>query len=340
MDIAQILTVSGILLISAILLSKYSAKLGVPSLILFIIIGMLAGSDGLGKIHFTDAYTAQFIGTIALIYILFSGGLDTKWTLVKPIARGGFSLATIGVLVTAISVGIFSVIVLKFSLLQGFLLGAIISSTDAAAVFATLRAKSVDIHQRLKSLVELESGSNDPMAIFLTLIIIQAITNPQTTFFSFIVFFVMQMIVGSLLGLVLGFTLATIINKLHFDYSGLYSVFILSAILVAYGLVSLLGGNGFLAIYLIGLILGNSSINYKKSILEFYDGIAWLMQIVMFIVLGLLVFPSQLILITFEGILISLFLIFTCWFLRKDINSSTSNFSRFYFFGKRIDIYN
>src|SRR6478609_761505 len=306
----NILLLGSILLFISIAASKTSAKLGVPVLILFLIVCMLAGSDGLGKIYFNDPETAQFLGVVALTFILFSGGLDTKWESVKPVLRSGIALSTIGVLITALTVGLFSSYVLGIKLVEGLLLGAIVSSTDAAAVFTILRSKRIGLKGVLRPLLEFESGSNDPMGYFLTISFIYLLTDQDASVLSLIPRFFKGMILGAACGYVMGRAMTWILNKIKLDFEGLYPVLTLSLVFFTFSFTDRIGGNGFLAVYISAILLGNSNFLHKKSLIKFYDGQAWLMQIVMFLALGLLVYPSRIVPIIPQGILISLFLIF------------------------------
>ncbi len=228
--------------------------------------------------------------------------------MIRPVIRQGMILSTLGVFITALSVGWFATILLDFSFQEGVLLGAIVSSTDAAAVFAVLRGKNVGLKGNLKPLLELESGSNDPMAIFLTLGMIRLLDTPAESPASLVPMFAQQMIVGAAIGYGFGRLLASLINRLHLEYEGLYPVFTIALVLLLYGATTVLGGNGFLAVYLAGVIAGDSNFVHKTSLRRFHEGLAWLMQIVMFLALGLLVFPSELVPIMDEGVLIALFL--------------------------------
>jgi cell volume regulation protein A len=299
-----------ILLLLGVIASKASYKLGVPALLLFLIIGMLAGSEGIVGIEFDDAQAAQMLGVVALAYILFAGGLDTQWKAIRPVLRAGAALATVGVLLTALIVGMAAFWLFDFSLMEALLLGAIVSSTDAAAVFMVLRSKSLHLRGRLKPLLELESGSNDPIAVLLTVGLISLLTQPQTSLISLIPFFTLQVLVGGAIGLGVGRSLVFVLNRLHLEYDGLYSVLTLSAVLLTYGTAVALEGNGFLAVYLAGLVMGKYDFVHKRSLVRFHDGIAWLMQIAMFLVLGLLVFPSQLLPVAAMALALSLVLIF------------------------------
>jgi cell volume regulation protein A len=304
----QILLIVATLLLVSIFASIASSRLGIPSLLLFLLVGMLAGSDGLGGIYFDDPGVAQFLGVIALIFILFDGGVNTRWSSVRPVLWKGLGLSTLGVFLTALLLGWFSSWLLGFSLLEGFLLGAIVSSTDAAAVFSILRARSVSLKGNLQPLLELESGSNDPMAVFLTLGLVQVLSVPEASPLGLIPMFLQQMLFGVLLGYGLGRGMVTLVNRVRLDYEGLYPVLTLSLVTLSYGITTLLGGNGFLAVYISAIVMGNSEFIHKKSLIRFHEGVAWLMQIMMFLTLGLLVFPSKLGGIVPVGLLIAIFL--------------------------------
>jgi len=296
---------ASVLLLVSVLASRISDRLGVPALLLFLVLGMLAGSDGPGGIYFDDPALAQAIGIVALVLILFSGGLDTEWSQVRPVVKEGSLLATAGVLITALVAGLFAHLLLGLPLVEGLLLGAIISSTDAAAVFSVLRSKGISLKGQLKPLLELESGSNDPMAVLLTVGLIQLIIQPDSPPTRLIGFFALQMVIGAALGYGLGRVMLFLLNRLRLGFEGLYSVLVLSLVFLTFGLTDLLGGSGFLAVYLAGLVLGHHDFIHKKSLLRFYDGLAWLMQIAMFLTLGLLVFPSRLVPIIGSGLLVS-----------------------------------
>lgn len=301
------LTGSALLLV-AILFSKLSSRLGIPALVLFLLVGMLAGSEGPGGIFFNNPQLVQSLGVIALSYILFAGGLDTDWRSVKPVVREGLVLSTCGVAITALLVGWFVHTVLDFSWLEGLLLGAIVSSTDAAAVFSVLRSRNVSLRGDLKPLLEFESGSNDPMAVFLTVGMILLLTDPAAGLLTLLPLLVWQMTIGAGLGYLLGKGAVLLINRLRLDYEGLYLVLTLTLVALIYGFTSLIKANGFLAVYVAGITMGNSAFVQKKSLLRFHDGLAWLMQIVMFLVLGLQVYPSHLLPVISVGLVVAAFL--------------------------------
>jgi len=309
-SLEYLLAGSALLLFLSILASRASGRLGVPALLIFLAIGMLAGSDGPGGIYFDNAHLAQGLGVVALALILFAGGLDTRWERIRPVLKLGLALSTLGVVLTALLVALFVRYVLGFTWLEGLLLGAVVSSTDAAAVFAVMRSRSVSLKGDLEPLLELESGSNDPMAILLTVALIQLQISPGATIFSIIPMFLLQMSIGAALGFGMGKAMRFIINRARLEYDGLYSVLTFSLAMLTYGVTALVGGNGFLAVYLSAIVLGNSDFIHKRSLIRFHDGLAWLMQIVMFLTLGLLVFPHALAPMIGTGLLVSLFLIF------------------------------
>ena len=309
-SIDVIFIVFSTLVILSIFTIKLSNRFGIPSLVLFLVIGMLAGSDGLGGISFDNPSMVRALGITALALILFSGGLDTEWAAVRPILWQGLSLSTVGVLVTALLIGMFVSWVQGFSFLEGLLLGAVVSSTDAAAVFMVLRARKTKIPRRLIQLLEFESGSNDPMAVVLTIALIRLLMEPLTSFGELVVFFVLQMAVGTVIGIAMGEIMRRSFNALDLELEGIYPVLSVALALLTYGLTDYLDGSGFLAVYLAGLVMARKPFTHQQSVLRFHDGLAWLMQVTMFLALGLQVFPTRLVPIAGVGLLVSLFLIF------------------------------
>lgn len=296
-----------LLLIIGVVATKFSSKFGVPALVLFIVVGMIAGDDGLGLIEFGNASLAKLFGMIALIIILFEGGLQTKWDAVKPVAYPAITLATLGVLLTAVFTGIAARFILDLTWLEALLFGSIVGSTDAAAVFAVLRGKN--IKSRLGTTLEAESASNDPMAMFLTISFIQLIQTDDSSILSLIPQFFWQMGIGLLIGYVLGKAGVWVLNKINLDSGGLYPVLGLGIAASTYGTASLIGASGLLAVYVVAIVIGNAEIPYRHMITRFSEGLAWMMQILMFVVLGLLVFPSEIIgPIMLKGLLLSLIL--------------------------------
>ena len=310
MVLDNVLVVVAVLLALSIFASKASGRLGVPALILFLVLGMLAGSEGIGGIYFDDAEVAQWVGVVALAFILFAAGLATDWKFVRPSVRSALSLSTVGVLLTTLVVGWFAHRIAGLSLLQGMLLGAIVSATDAAAVFSILRSSGVSLRQHVTAILELESGSNDPMAVFLTTALLQLLVNSSAHVGSLIFDFVRQMTFGAAAGVLIGFAAVHVLNRMRLDYPGLFPVMTIAIVLLTYGATNLIGGSGFLAVYLAGIVMGNRNFIQRRTLTRFHDGIAWLMQIAMFITLGLLVFPSRLVPVAWTSLAIAAFLIF------------------------------
>lgn len=307
--INSLIFAGGVLLLLGIASSKFAARLGMPVLVLFLGVGMLAGSEGVGGIAFEDYGLANAIGSLALALILFDGGLRTSLDSVRAGWRPALSLATVGVLLTSVLTGLAAAWVFGVPLLHGMLLGGIVGSTDAAAVFSVLRASRLKLPDRLAATLEIESGSNDPMAIFLTLGLVQVITGGADSAGALGLLFVLQFGVGAVVGLAVGKGAAWVVNRINLDAAGLYPVLVSACALLAFGLSAVLGGSGFLAVYLAGIVLGNSDLVFKRGIALFHDAGAWLGQIVLFVMLGLLSFPSRLLAVAGEGLLIALVLI-------------------------------
>jgi cell volume regulation protein A len=310
LNISYLLLIYGLLLFLSALASKVSERIGVPALLMFLAVGMVAGSEGIGGIYFDDPLIANFIGTAALAFILFSGGLDTNWQSIRPVLGRGLLLSTLGVGVTALVLALFLWGALGFTFAGALLLSAIVSSTDAAAVFSVLRSRGVSLKGNLRPLLELESGSNDPMAVFLTIGLIQILTVSGATSVGMLPMFLLQMSVGATIGLGGGKMTSLLLNRVRLDYEGLYPVLSMSIVALLFGLAAVLGGNGFLAVYLAGIVVGNNDILHKRSIVRFHDGLSWLMQIGMFLTLGLLVFPSHLLPVAGVGLGVSAVLMF------------------------------
>ncbi len=298
------------LIFLSVIASKLSDKFAVPALLIFLVIGMLAGSEGPGGVYFNDPLIAKAIGIVALIFIIFSGGINTPWKEARLVLSRGIVLSTLGVLVTAAIVGGFTVFFLKFSFLEGLLLGSIISSTDAAAVFSVLKSRKISLKTPLKPLLEFESGSNDPMAVFLTIGIIHLLTTQTTNLASLIPMFFVNMAFGGLVGVGMARVSIYVINRVKLEYADLYPVLTISLVILTYSIASFFKGNGFLAVYLVGLILSNNNFMHKKTILRFHESLAWIMQIVMFLTLGLLVNPSQIVPFIGPGLILAVVLMF------------------------------
>jgi potassium/hydrogen antiporter len=305
----QYLLIGALLLLIGIVSSKFSTRVGLPVLVLFLAIGMLAGEDGIGGIQFDNYPLAHGIGTLALAIILYDGGLRTPLSAIRLAWRPAFLLATAGVLLTAAITGWAASIILGLPILYGLLLGSIVGSTDAAAVFSILRSRALHLRRRLEATLEIESGSNDPMAILMTLALIQVILVGEQAPSALALFFVQQMGLGTLVGLVMGRAAAALINHIRLDAAGLYPVLAAVGGILSYGLAAALGGNGFLAVYVAGIVVGNARTVFQRGTFLFHDGFAWIAQMVMFIVLGLLSTPSQLVRVAPEGLLVALVLV-------------------------------
>lgn len=308
--IDQIILLAAVLILLGIMSSKASARLGLPVLVLFLIVGMLAGEGGIGGIAFDSPGIAHALGTLALAMILYDGGLQTPLESVRAVWKPATLLATLGVLVTAVITGLAAAWILGLPILMALLIGAIVGSTDAAAVFAQLRNSGIHIRKRLKATLEVESASNDPMAIFLTVGLLEVLVNDLPLGAGLLTMFVLQMGIGAAVGLVVGFSTVRVINNIHLQASGMYPVLATACGLLAFGAAASLGGSGFLAIFVAGVVVGNSRFVFQRGTFLFHDGLAWLSQITMFVVLGLLIDPKALIDVWFEGLLIAIVLIF------------------------------
>ena len=313
MELALLVS-SGILFVS-ILITKAGYRFGLPALLLFLGVGMLFGSDGLG-IQFSDPKAAQFIGMLALTMILFLGGMDTKVTDIRPIAKEGIVLATLGVLLTTFLTGTFiyylALLVEKYVTLtypEALLLAAVMSSTDSASVFSILGNSGIALKEKLRPTLELESGSNDPMAYLLTIILIAYIQAGGMNIGSAALSLVLQLLIGAIGGYLLGRLTVWLINKIDLNNESLYPILIMTMAFLIFASITLCKGNGYLAVYIAGLVLGNSRVVHKRRIATFFDGFVWLWQIVMFLTLGLLVNPHELLPVTGIGILIGIFMI-------------------------------
>ncbi|NLX18738.1 MAG: potassium/proton antiporter [Desulfobulbus sp.] len=309
-SVNTIIFMTGILLLLGIGSSKFSTRIGMPMLVLFLGVGMLAGSEGIGGIAFEDYHFANTIGSAALAVILFDGGLHTTLQAVQASWRAALPLATLGVLLTSLLTGAAAAWILDIPLLHGMLLGSIVGSTDAAAVFSTLRTSGLRLSPRVTAILEVESGSNDPMAIFLTVALISLIMGTAGSFPEMVLFFILQFGVGSIVGIGGGFAAVWLANRINLDYPGLYPILVLACSLLIFGVAAVFQGSGFLAVYLAGIVMANRSLVYRNGILQFHDAAAWLSQIVLFVMLGLLSFPSRLTTIAVDGLILALVLIF------------------------------
>ncbi|WP_417735667.1 potassium/proton antiporter [Rosistilla oblonga] len=310
LSIETLILIIGILLLLGIASNKFSARAGVPVLFVFLIVGMLAGSEGIGGIEFEDYSLAYGIGTVALCLILFDGGIRTPYSSIRSAWKPAGVLATIGVFITALITGAAAAWVLEISIWQGMLLGSIVGSTDASVVFSVLRGGGVNIRPKLANTLEVESGSNDPMAIFLTIGLIQVLSGEVPFGFGLITLFLNQIVLGSVVGIGIGWGGAWMLSHVRLEAAGLYPVMASALALFSFGLAAAFGGSGFLAVYLTGIVIGNRRPVFYRGILLFHDAVAWICQILMFTALGILSFPSRLVGVAVPALLISFVLIF------------------------------
>ncbi|MFA6862669.1 MAG: potassium/proton antiporter, partial [Dysgonamonadaceae bacterium] len=316
-SIELILLISSVLFFVSMVVGKAGHKFGIPVLLLFLGVGMLFGQDGFG-LQFHNIQTAQIIGTIALSIILFSGGLDTKFLEIQPIIYPGVVLATGGVLLTALFTGVFIwwlshalIPSLGIGMLTALLLASTTSSTDSASVFGILRSRGTVLKNNLRPLLELESGSNDPMAYMLTVTFITIINAGGVNFWQVSLLIIVQLVVGALAGYYLGKLSVILINRIRLDNSALYPILLFTFGMFIFSLTYFLQGNGYLAIYIAGLVIGNSKFVHKRTSMRFMDGLAWMSQIILFLTLGLLVNPLELLSanVLVPGLIISAFII-------------------------------
>ena len=297
----NILLTGSILIFISILISKTGYRFGIPTLLLFLLVGMLFGSDGLG-LQFNSAEDAQFIGMIALSIILFTGGMDTKYSDIRPVLKQGILLSTVGVLLTTLLTGLFIFYIsgwddtnIELSLMASLLLAATMSSTDSASVFNLLRSQKMNLKENLRPMLELESGSNDPMAYMLTIVLIQVLSSGDALSTGLLLRdLLVQFLIGGAVGYSMGRLMSWLINKIGLSNSSLYSILLLSMVFMTFIATDLLKGNGYLAVYISGIVTGNAKLVHRKEINTFMDGLTWLFQIIMFITLGLLVNPHEL----------------------------------------------
>ena len=307
----NILFIGSVLLFISILAGRAANLFGVPVLLLFLAVGMVFGTDGFG-IQFSNPHIAQFIGNAALSVILFSGGMDTKFSEIKPVLAPGIMLSTLGVLLTTL----FTAVIIYYftawlpafpglSITESLLLASIMSSTDSASVFSILRSKGINLKQNLKPLLELESGSNDPMAYMLTILFIEMIVTGETGIGNFIFKFIVQFAVGAISGYILAKLLILLTKRINVENSSAYHILLLASVFFIQSGTGFIYGNGFLAVYIAGLIIGNNKQNKNASASAFFDSFAWLSQLVLFLTLGLFVNPGDLIAIISIGLIIA-----------------------------------
>lgn len=304
----NIMLICGLVLLISITASKVLYKFGVPILLIFIILGMIFGSDGIGGINFTDYSLTNQICSMALVFIMFYGGFGTNWNVAKPSIKPALLMSTAGVIITTVLTGIFAWFILKVNILEGLLIGAVVSSTDAASVFAILRSQKLNLEGSLASLLEVESGSNDPTAYMLTIAILTLMSSGSAG--GLISILLKQIIFGVLVGVILAKITVYVLRNVNFEIKGFDTIFLTAIAILSYSLSEWIGGNGYLSVYLAGLIIGNSKIQHKKNLFYYFDGISWIMQIALFFILGLLSFPSKFPMVIGISVAISVFLIF------------------------------
>jgi len=294
MQLESLMVLVGIMLLASVFANRLSVILGIPGLLLFICIGMLAGNDGIGAIQFYNSEATNQFGMIALAFILFSGGLDTRWESVRPVLFRGTLLATAGVMLTALFLFVCAYYVLAMPLEAALLLSVIVSSTDAPAVFMIMKNQRYPLRGSLRPLLEFESGSNDPMAVLLSIMAMRLLETDQVAWPEVFKIFSMQLGIGVFMGIGVGKVAVYILRRYCIGNFGLYTVFGIAVVLLGFGFTQLLGGSGFLAVYICGIVLRNSPFLYRRSLIRFHDSVAWIMQIFIFLLLGLLVNPNEL----------------------------------------------
>lgn len=306
----QLLLIGAGLLLASIVVSRASSEFGVPALIVFLAVGIIAGQFGLSTFAEQQQSLIQMIAIVALINILFSGGLETNWSDLRPVLGRGLLLATIGLVINAVFVAVVMRSLLDTTWPEGLLFGSIIGCTDAAAVFSVLRSQRMMLRSGLGPMAELESASNDPMAVFLALALIEVIRMPGASVLHLVPSFFIQMGLGAVVGLAMGRVIPWAINRLDLAEDGLYPPLSLAFAVLTYAVAAVLGGSGFLAAYVAGIMMNSRRYFHKRSLARFHSGFSWLMQILMFITLGLLLRPNELVPLIGPGVLISAFLIF------------------------------
>lgn len=303
------LLVVAIIILVCIAGSRLSGRLGVPTLFIFIMLGMLFGSDGIFKIPFGNFALAEQVCSVALIFIMFYGGFGTRWSEAKPVAGRSILLSSAGVVLTAFLTGLFCHLVLKMALMEGMLLGAVLGSTDAASVFSILRSRKLNLKYGTASMLELESGSNDPFAYMMTVILLSAMTG-SVSGGSAVLLLIRQLAFGLLTGAAVAWLVTWLLKRYAFYGEGFDTIFVFAAAIISYALASQIGGNGYLSVYLTGIILGNQELKNQKALVGFFDAFTGMMQMLLFFLLGLLAFPSQMPSIVLPAIAIALFLTF------------------------------
>ncbi len=300
-----ILAVALVILL-CVMAEKFSDKFGMPALILFMFIGMLFGSDGIVGIPFENFKLAENICSVALVFIMFYGGFNTKWDVAKSVAGKAISLSTIGVVITAAITTLLCRLLLGLSLEESFLIGSVLASTDAASVFAILRKKKLNLKDGTASILEVESGSNDPVSYLLTIIAVGIMTNGDSG--NILLTIIMQIVFGIIAGIVMAKISTHIMTKTRLISEGLDMVFVIAVVLVCYGGTAFIGGNAYLSVYIFGILMGNSRIKNKHQLIPFFDGVTSLAQILIFFLIGLLTFPHQMPSIIMDAIAVVAFI--------------------------------
>lgn len=315
----NLLLLASLLVFVAIMVSKVGSRLGTPSLLIFLLLGMVVGADGIG-LRFDNYEVAESIGHFAMTIILFSAGLETSFAEIRPVAKQGIVLSTLGVLITVLLTGTFIWLIaghlFELSIMACFLMAAVMGSTDSASVFSVLREKKLHLRENLSPMLELESGSNDPMAYMLTIVLVKMLTSedmlsngPLTTTLAAFIVLIIQLAVGLAIGVAMGFATKWLLDRVRFSTFALTAILILSVGFFTNGIASMLRGNGLLSLYVAAIIIGNKArLTQKKEMLHFFDGLTWLMQLTMFLILGLLARPSQMLPLILPALLIGLFM--------------------------------
>lgn len=298
-----------VVLLACSLLKKVSGRLGIPSLLMFILLGMLFGSDGLFKIPFDDYAFAEQISSVALVFIMFYGGFGTNWKAARPVAAVSVVLSSAGTVLTALLTGLFCHFVLGMPILEGLLCGAVLGSTDAASVFSILRSRRLALKENTAPLLEVESGSNDPFAYMLTVVLLSAMETGVTVG-GVVQMLAGQVVLGLAFGFGIGFGVRWLMRRFRLDTSGMETLFMVGTALLAYAVPTMLGGNGFLSVYIAGIVLGNSNLAARTTLVPFFDGVTGNMQAVLFFLLGLLSYPSRMASVLLPGLAIAVFLAF------------------------------
>ncbi len=298
------LLIGGVLITLSIFSSKLLYRFGIPTLLLFLGLGMLVGVDGPFHVVFDNAVLSKEICSIGLVFILFYGGFGMRWSTAKPVATRAILLSTVGVIITAGVIGVLAMWVLKTTLLNGLLLGAVVSCTDAASVFSILRTRNLNLKEGLAPLLEMESGSNDPMSYILTITVLAFIGGKTTTVGGILLFIGQQFVVALLMAAAMSFISVMLLKRLKLEVDGLYPILVMALVVITYAGTDHLGGTGYLAVYILGVVLGNTRFVHRRSMVHFFDGITWLIQIALFFTLGLLATPSKMLPVMLPALLI------------------------------------